>query len=161
MGQQFVQFNFTQHGAQRGLGKLLRLPVIILHLHHGLRGVYHAPVDHGIDLQRDVIARDDVLGRDLKRLLAQVDPDHLLHRRKDKDQAGTFGVLLQAAKGEDHAALILAQDLDAVESIKNKNSKWNENKKHWRLHLVRVGKSKRILWHRGQQKQKNHPATRA
>src|SRR5579864_4420862 len=155
--QQFVQFDFAQHRPQSGLGKLLRLPVIVLYLHHCLRGVDHAPVDHGVHFQGDVIAGDDVLWRDFKRLLAQVNPYHLLNRRKYQDEPWAFGVLLEAAKRKDYATLIFAQDLDAVKDIEKNNDNRNKDKKHRRLHQSMIGEVERILWHMGN-KSKNYPA---
>ena len=126
---------------------MLRLPVIILHLHHGLRGVHHAPIDHGVDLQRDVIAGDDVLRGDFESLLAQIDADHLLHGRKDKDEAGTFGILLQAAKGEDYAALILAQNLDAIDEIQENDDECSDNRVAHGASIWFEWECERILWY--------------
>jgi hypothetical protein len=57
--------------------------------------------------------------------LPQVDPHHFLDWRKHEDESWAFSVLLEAAKGENYAALILAQDFDSVEKIESKNNNWN------------------------------------
>jgi hypothetical protein len=90
-------------------------------------------------------------------LLAQIDSHHLLDRRKYQDESWAFGVLLKTAKGKDYAALILAQNLDAIKNIEKQNDNRNKNKEHRRLHQISSGKVERILWHTGN-KSKNYPA---
>src|SRR5947209_16818980 len=147
VGQQFIQFNFTQDGAQSGLRELLRLVVVVGHLHHGLRSIEHAPVNNGIYLQRDVVAGDDVLGRDFERLLAHVDADDPVDGAKHQDHAGTFGVLEQAAQAEDHAAFVLAQDLNGTEDVENEDYDNDENKIFHNASVQLVCRVERILWH--------------
>ena len=65
MGKQFVEFNFAENGPERGLGELGGLIDVIWDFNHGLIGVDDAQKYHGIDFERDVVAGDDVLRRNL------------------------------------------------------------------------------------------------
>src|SRR5262249_27636395 len=125
-GQEFVQLNFTQHGTKSGLGKLLGLPVVVLHLDYGLRGIDHPPINDGIDLQSNVVAGDDVLRGDLQSLLAEIDANHAVDGGKNQNDARSLGVRQQAAQPEDHAALILAQDLDGINDVQQKDDDYGE-----------------------------------
>src|SRR5262249_35784949 len=69
----------------------------------------------------DVIAGDDVLRRNLQRLLAQIDPYHPVHRSKDQDDSRALGVGEQASEAEYYAPLVFAQDLDGTEKIQTKD----------------------------------------
>src|SRR5947209_1158576 len=119
VGQQFIEVHFTQDGAQGGLGKLLGLVIVVLHLHDGLGSIEDAPVHNSIYLQGDVVTGDDVLRRNFERLLAKIYADDAVNGAKDQDHAGTFGVLEQAAQAEDYAAFVFAQDLDGTEKVKS------------------------------------------
>ncbi len=54
---------------------------------------------------------DDVLGRDLDHLDAHIDAHHFLDERDQQHEARSLDAS-ELAQGEDHGALILAQDLD-------------------------------------------------
>src|SRR5262249_7821782 len=75
----------------------------------------HAEVDHRVDLDADVVPRDDVLRRDVEHDRAQADPDHAVDRERDEHEAGTLGLRQQGAQPEDHAALVLVEDLHREE----------------------------------------------
>ena len=75
--------------------------------------------DDRVYLQRDVVARDDVLRRNLERFLPQRDAHHAVDRREDQDDAGPLRLGKQAAEAEDYAALVLGQDLDRAEDVEN------------------------------------------
>ena len=51
MRQQFVEFHFAQHRAQRGLRKLRGLVHVIRDLIHGAARIDHAQEDNGINFQ--------------------------------------------------------------------------------------------------------------
>ena len=80
-------------------------------LGHGVLGVQHAEVQDGAHPDRDVVAGDDFLGRDLQGDDAQVDLHHPVDERDDEEQARPLGAD-QAAEPEDDAALVLLDDLD-------------------------------------------------
>ncbi len=134
MRQKFVEINFAKHRAQSGLGKLLRLPVVVLDARHRLIGAQHFPVHHRIHFQGDVVAGDDVLRRDFQRLLAQVHAHHAVQRGEDQDNARAFRIFQEAAQAEDHAALVLAQDLDGIDDVQadddDSNKKGNSDSEH-------------------------------
>jgi hypothetical protein len=94
---------------QAGLRQLAGGRKIILNLNNRLLRIEHAEIQHGVDLDRDVVAGDHVLRRHIEHHGAQVDPDHLLDHRDQQDQAWAFD-LPKAAELEHHAAFVFAQD---------------------------------------------------
>ena len=104
----------AQHRAQRGLRQLADRLEVFLDLDDGLLRIDHAEVDHRVDLDRDVVPGNYVLGRHVHDDDAQVDPLHLLNDRDHDDQPGSLD-LPEAAELKDHAALVLAQDLDGID----------------------------------------------
>ncbi len=85
LGQQLIQLVLAEHRAQRGLGQLTGGGEKILHLDNRfLRVASTRKLQHRINLHRDVVAGDHVLGRDIVDHGAQVHPDHLLHQRKSR-----------------------------------------------------------------------------
>src|SRR5579884_1820666 len=69
-------------------------------------------IDHRIDLDRDVVARDHVLARHVVHDGAQVDAHHLLDDRDHQDEARPAHAG-KAAEREHHGTLVFAQDADA------------------------------------------------
>src|SRR5262249_15199474 len=134
MGQQLVELDFAEHGAQGGLGKLLGLPIVILHLDYGLWSVYHAPVHDCIALQSNVVAGDDVLRGNFQRRLAEVDANHAVDRGKHQNDAWSFGVRQQSAQQEDHATLIFAQDFDGVDDVEPNDNHHGDKENLTRIH---------------------------
>jgi hypothetical protein len=63
LGQHLVQLVLAEHRSQRRLGQLAGGERVVLDPVDGLLGLDHPEVDHGVHLDRDVVARDDVLGR--------------------------------------------------------------------------------------------------
>ena len=63
--------------------------------------------------------RDDVLRRDFQRIDAQRNAHDAVDGREDQDDARPFGLVQQAAQAEDHAALVLAQNLDGAQQVQN------------------------------------------
>ncbi len=92
MGEQLVEVDLAEDGAEGGLGELRGLVDVVGDLDDGLDGVDDAEGDDGVDLEGDVVAGDDVLRRDLHGFLAERDADDLVDGAEDEDDAGTFGV---------------------------------------------------------------------
>jgi hypothetical protein len=90
MRQQFIEFLFAQHGAQRGLRKLRRLVHVIGNFHHRLVGIDHAQKNDRVHFQRDVVAGDDVLRRNFQRFLPQRDPHHAVDGAENQNDAGAL-----------------------------------------------------------------------
>src|SRR5579884_3653253 len=63
LGEHLVELVLAEHGTQRGLRELAGGGEKILDLDDRLVGVDDAEIDHRIDLDRDVVARDHVLAR--------------------------------------------------------------------------------------------------
>ena len=78
MAEQLIELHLAQHRAQRGLRELRGLVNVVGHLDGGVVGVDHVERDHRVHLEGDVVAGDDVLGRNFEHFLAQGDADHLL-----------------------------------------------------------------------------------
>ena len=82
---------------------------VIADLDDGALGIDDAEIEDGAHLDRDVVAGNHVLRRNFVDHDAQIDAHHLLHERHQQKQPGTLGPGV-AAEGEDHAALVFAQD---------------------------------------------------
>ena len=80
----FVEFVLAQHRAQRGLGQLAGGRHEVLDLDDRPLGIDDPKIQDRIDLHRDIVARDDVLGRYVLHDDPQIDPHHLLDER-DQD----------------------------------------------------------------------------
>ena len=78
LGQHFVQRMPAEHGAQGGLRELAGGHQEVLDLDHRALRVDDAKVQHRVDLERHVVARDHVLARHVHDHDAQVDAHHLL-----------------------------------------------------------------------------------
>src|SRR6266545_1383144 len=119
-GQQVVQLHLAEHAAQRGLGQLGRRVHVILDREEGLLGIDDAEEDDRVDLDRDVVTGDDVLGRHVGGHRAQADalPD-LVDEGHQQDQAGAVALpagvedrLRPPAEPEDDHAFVLGDDAE-------------------------------------------------
>src|SRR3989344_3596466 len=111
LSQQFIKFVFTEHRTQGGLRQLAGGHEKIFDLNDCLLWIKYSEVQDCIDFDRDVIAGDHILRRDVEDDGAQVDPDHLLDHRNQQDQAGALD-LPEASELEHHPTLVLAQDAE-------------------------------------------------
>src|SRR5215475_10046253 len=114
LGQHLVEVVLAQDPAQRGLRKLAGCGEIIVDLNHRALGIDDAEVDHGINFDRHVVARNHVLGRHLVDDHAEIDPHHLLHQRHEQEESRSLGAGV-APEREHDAALVFAQDADRRE----------------------------------------------
>src|ERR1700693_3916430 len=106
VSEQFVEFLFAKHRAQSSLRKLRSLVNVVRNLDDSLIRVDHAQKNNRVDFQRNVIASNDVLRRNLERFLPKRNAHHAIDRAEDQNYAWTLGVPLQASQAEDDAALI-------------------------------------------------------
>src|SRR6202012_1491719 len=99
-----------------------------------------------IDLNSNVVLRDNVLRRNFHHFLPQRNADELIEWTQHEDDAGTFGRQLNAPQPENHRTLVFTQNLDAVQQVENDNSDKNQNRNadhnpgtpHARLRLYRT-----------------------
>src|SRR5439155_1317333 len=87
---------------------------IVLDLADRAVRLQHAEVEHRVDLDRNVVAGDHVLRRNVHRDGAEIDPHELLDERYNVRDAGAAR-LDHAAEAEDDGALVFAKDLDAAD----------------------------------------------
>src|SRR6185437_15479704 len=106
---QLVHLVLARDRTQRSLRELTGRLVGVHHLQHGLLGIDDTEVDHGADLDRDVVARDHVLLGHVQHHGAQLELAHVLHGWQHQAHARTFHAG-EPAKGEHHAALIFLED---------------------------------------------------
>jgi len=118
VGEELVELDFAEYGAEGGLGELAGLIDVVGDLNHSLSGVDDAKSDDGVDLEGDVVAGDDVLGWDLHDLLAERDANHLIEGAEDQNNAGALG-WDDVAEAEDDAALVLFEDLNGADEVEN------------------------------------------
>src|SRR6476659_827874 len=66
MREQIIELHFAENGAQRGLRELRCLVAVVEHFDDGTPRLDDAQEHDRVHLQRDVVARDDVLRRDFE-----------------------------------------------------------------------------------------------
>ena len=117
--EQLIKIRLAQNRPQPRLRELRCRVNVMRDLDDGLGRVEHAEEDHRAHLDRDVVARHDVLRRHIHRLDAQRDAHDPVDRREHQHQAGPLRAREQAPQTKDDAALVLRQNLDAVDQIQN------------------------------------------
>src|SRR4029077_4214450 len=103
----------AEHRAQRGLCELAGRGHVIADLDDGTLGIDDAKVENGIDLDRDVVARNHVLGRHDLHHYPEIDLHELLHDWNEDDEARSL-YSSESAEREDDAALVLPQDANGL-----------------------------------------------
>jgi hypothetical protein len=111
LGQQHVEVRLAEHRAQRGLCDLRGGQEIALDLDDRAGCVDHAEVADRVHPGGHVVARDQVLRRDVQRDGAEIDSHHPVDGGDQQDQPGALHAE-QATEPEDDGALVLAQDAD-------------------------------------------------
>src|SRR5207249_3112235 len=89
------------------------------YFHNREARLHHTEIDHGTHLYRHVIARHNILRRDLESVDTKRNLDHPVDRREDQNHARTLGLRHQAAQAEDDPALVFAKHLDRAQQIQN------------------------------------------
>src|SRR5258705_2286564 len=108
-GEHLVQLVLAEHRAKRGLRQLTGRGHVIDDLDDRALGIDDAEVKNGIDLDRNVVARNHVLRRHDLHHHPEIDLHHLLHDRDQDDQSRALHAG-EAAEREYDAALVFAQD---------------------------------------------------
>src|ERR1035438_8712663 len=88
---------------------LLNGITVIFQFHKGLLSTDHAEINNGINLQRNVVASDDVLRRHIPRHEPKGNPYQLVNRPEYKDQSRPFVRPLEAPEAEDDRPFIFPQ----------------------------------------------------
>src|SRR5262249_17470775 len=107
--QHLVEIVLAQDPAQRRLRELAGRRQIVADLDHRALGIDDPEVEHGVDLHRDIVARNDVLRGHFVHYHWQIDAHHLLHERDKKKKSWSLGAGV-ASQREHHAAFVFAQD---------------------------------------------------
>src|SRR6185436_5069889 len=108
-GEHLVQFVLAEHRAKRGLRQLAGRGHVIADLDDRALGIDDAEVKNGIDLDRNIVARNHVLRRHDLYHHPEIDLHHLLYERDQDDQSRALHAG-EAAEREYDAALVFAQD---------------------------------------------------
>src|SRR5207248_7417368 len=87
LGEQLVELCLAADAAQRGLRELGGREQEVLHVDERAIGIDHAEVNDGVDLDRDVVARDHVLRGNVERDDAQIHAHGALDDRNDEHEA--------------------------------------------------------------------------
>ena len=109
--QHLVELMLAEHRAQRRLRQLAGRRHEVLDPDDRPLRIDDAEIEDGVHLDRNIVARNHVLGRHAVHHDAQIDLHHLLREGNEEDQAGTFHGA-EAAEREDDAALIFPEDTD-------------------------------------------------
>ena len=114
VGEQIVEFALADDRPQRGLRDLPDGELIVLDIDDGLARIDDLEVDDGVDADGDVVAGDALLSGNRHRDDLEIDLLQIVDERDDRRQPGRFGLGIHSAEAEDHPALILSDDLQAV-----------------------------------------------
>src|SRR5581483_10425383 len=74
-----------------------------------------------------VVARDDVLRRNLHSFLLERNTNDALDGREDQDQARTLGLRTESSEVEHNRAFVLRHDFDTAQDPEDKNDNRNRN----------------------------------
>src|SRR5262249_10982818 len=108
LGEELVELMLAENGAQRRLRELARRLEEVRNLDDRPLRIYHPEIEHRVHFDGNVVARDDVLRRNVEHYDAQVDSDHLLNERNEHDEPRPLDHP-EAPEHEDHGALVLAE----------------------------------------------------
>src|SRR2546428_502846 len=111
---QVIEFDLAQDRPQCRLCQLLDLIAKILKLHDGLLRVHDAVENDGVHFHRNVVPRDDVLRRHIPGYDTERNLHDLVNGPEDQDDARSFVLTQDPPQAEDHRALILPQDVQAL-----------------------------------------------
>src|SRR4029077_3140772 len=92
VSKQFIKLLFAENGAQSSLRELRSLVNVVGNLNHSLARLNHAQENDGVNLQRDIVASDDVLRGDFQCFLTERDANHAIDGGEDKDEARSLGL---------------------------------------------------------------------
>src|SRR5215211_77131 len=121
VGKQVVETLLTEDAPQGRLGDLAGGQDVVLYLDDALVGVHHPEVDHRGYAGGDIVAGDEVLGRDIQGDGPQAHLDHLVHYRDQDEEAWALGSPLHPTEPEDDAPLVLLDYLDGARQDKQDN----------------------------------------
>src|SRR5260370_191319 len=110
----FIEFELSDDAADGGLRELRSCIGVILHLGERQVGVHHAEVAYRIDLHRNVVARNNVLRRNVERFDSHVDAVERFNRPEHQPEAGILSLGNQAAKSQHHAAFPFLDDVNRI-----------------------------------------------
>jgi hypothetical protein len=128
VGENLVEVDLAEDGAEGCLGELRSLVDVVGDLDDCLDRIDDTQGDDGVDLEGDVVAGDDVLGRDFHGLLAERDADHLFEGAEDEDDAGASRIVADAAETEDDGAFVLLEYLDGIQEIEQDDEYGDEDR---------------------------------
>ena len=133
--EEVVERDLAEDAAQGRLGELGGGVEVILDVDDALERVDDPEVEDGVDLHRDVVLGDDVLGRDVHRDEPQADLHDAVDRGEDQDDPGALGLGQDPAEPEDDPALVLPQDLDGVQDVKDDDPHDDDQRGGWVCHV--------------------------
>src|SRR5260221_447845 len=114
LGENFVELELADDAADGGLRELRGCVLVVLHLGQSEIGVDDAEITDGVHFHGDIVARDDVLRRDVQRFDAHAHARKRFDGPEHKAKAGAFGLRQHSAEAEDHAALPLFDDVQGI-----------------------------------------------
>src|SRR5829696_3882329 len=121
VGQEVVEILLAEYAPQGGLAYLAGGQNVVLYLDDALVGVHHPEVDHRGHAGGDIVAGDEVLGRDIQGYCPQAHLDHLVHHRDQDEEARSFGSPLHPTEPEDDPPLVLLNYLYGARQDKQDN----------------------------------------
>src|SRR5262245_55249557 len=110
--QKIVEADLTEHGPQRGLRKLRCRVQIIFYFDYCPSWVHHAKINDRVYFDAYIVGCDDVLSRHVHRDRPETDSDDPVDREEHPDQTRPFGLGQETPYPKNHAAFILAKDIE-------------------------------------------------
>jgi len=110
-GQDLVELHLAADASKRRLRELRGGIEKVLHLDDRLHGLDDAEIDDGVDLDGNVVPRDDVLRGDIHGDRPHVHADHAVHDGNEDDEAGPLDGN-DPAQPENDGPFIFVEDPD-------------------------------------------------
>src|SRR5204863_5972364 len=104
--------------------------VIALDFDDRLARLHDPEVDDGVHLYRHVVARDDVLRRDVHHDGPQADAHHAIDGREYEDYTRALRTVEELAQAEHDRALVLVQNLDRAEQVERDDDGDDQCRRH-------------------------------
>src|SRR5437763_2553556 len=127
--QYLVELVLAEHGTQRGLCELARGVMEVGYLDDRLLRIDDPKIDHRVDLDRDIVPRDDILGWHIQDHGTQVDTHYLLHAGNDNHETWSHD-LLETPEEKHDAALVLQEDVEDRPECQKRKDKDRDRYSH-------------------------------
>ena len=128
-----IELRLAENAAQRRLRELRSRKKEIFHFDNRLLRLHDPEIHHGVDLDRNVVLRNDILRMNVEDDGPQAHLNHPVDNRDEEDHTRPLGAD-EAAKAENYAPLILPKYADSIRDNDDAKECQNDEKNRYSLH---------------------------